>query len=55
MDKMETIMPQAYKAEAEEILALLKSMQTTEQRDVLAFLHGVQLGRSMAQTTQQAG
>lgn len=45
--KMETIMPQADKDEAAEVLALLEAMNLAEQQEMLAFVRGVRFGMSL--------
>lgn len=47
MDKMEVMLPQADKEEAVEILTTLSSMTPIEQREMLAFLRGVMLGKHL--------
>lgn len=45
--QMETIMAQENKAEATEVLAFLGTLGDGEEKEILAFLRGVQFGKRM--------
>ena len=48
MKNTEVLMPRESKAEAESVLIALSGMTEQEQREMLVFLKGVELGRQMA-------
>lgn len=48
MKNTEVLMPRESKAEAESVLIALSGMTEQEQRKMLVFLKGVELGRQMA-------
>ena len=48
IEKMEVIMLQSDKKEAAEVLELLDVMSQREQKEMLAFLRGVQFGKSLS-------
>lgn len=52
--KMETIMPQDAKAEAEEVMAFLGTLDQDEEKEMLAFVRGAKFGRRMAENTRTA-
>lgn len=48
MKNTEVLVPRESKAEAESVLIALSGMTEQEQREMLVFLKGVELGRQMA-------
>lgn len=48
IEKMETMMPQASKPEAAEVMQLLGTMNQSEQQEMLTFLRGVEFGKRLA-------
>lgn len=52
--KMETIMPQTDKPEAEEVMAFLGTLDQDEGKEMLAFVRGVKFGRRLAENTRTA-
>lgn len=52
--KMETIMPQADKQEAVEVMEVLGNMNQGEQREMLVFLRGVEFGKRLGMEAAQA-
>ena len=55
MKSTEILVPRENKAEAESVLIALSGMTEQEQRDMLVFLKGVELGRQMAASAGPAG
>lgn len=51
--KMETIMPQADKQEAVEVMEVLGNMNQGEQREMLVFLRGVEFGKRLGMKAAQ--
>lgn len=52
--KMETIMPQADKREAVEVMKVLDNMNQGEQREMLVFLRGVEFGKRLGMEAARA-
>ena len=48
IEKMEIMLPQSNKVEAAEVMEFLDVMSQNEQKEMLAFLRGVQFGKSLS-------
>ena len=47
-ERMETVMPQDVKPEAEEVMTFLGTLTQDEGKEMLAFVRGVKFGRRLA-------